>query len=148
MSAVKYCPLLQLFSMIKSEDGIKRRGDFFWSVGDSSFEKNTIGHIFTGQYYGLQLEGLLQCLFYVQDVCYFVYAMDRFTFHPIFLKSIFESSLILRIFMNTVVLFFLIVDSESTSSVKLFFKLIVHCDSLDRLIITTFQSLFYQNPSN
>jgi hypothetical protein len=50
---VKYCPLLQLFSMIKSEDGIKRRGDFFWSVGDFSFEKDTIGHIFTGQYYGL-----------------------------------------------------------------------------------------------
>ena len=55
MSAVKYCPLLQLFSMIKSEDGIKRRGDFFWSVVDFSFEKDTIGHIFTGQYYGLQL---------------------------------------------------------------------------------------------
>jgi hypothetical protein len=42
-----------LFSMIKSEDGIKRRGDFFWSVVDFSFEKDTIGHIFTGQYYGL-----------------------------------------------------------------------------------------------
>ena len=53
MSAVKYCSLLQLFSMIKSEDGIKRRGDFFWSVGDFSFEKDSIGHIFTGQYYGL-----------------------------------------------------------------------------------------------
>ena len=53
MSAVKYCPLLQLFSMIKFEDGIKCRGDFFWSVGDFSFEKDTIGHIFTGQYYGL-----------------------------------------------------------------------------------------------
>ena len=53
MSAVKYCPLLQLFSMIKSEDGIKRRGDFFWFVGDFSFEKYTIGHIFTRQYYGL-----------------------------------------------------------------------------------------------
>jgi len=39
--------------MIKSEDGIKSRGDFFWSVGDFSFEKDTIGHIFTGQYYGL-----------------------------------------------------------------------------------------------
>jgi hypothetical protein len=39
--------------MIKSEDGIKRRGDFFWSVVDFSFEKDTIGHIFTGQYYGL-----------------------------------------------------------------------------------------------
>jgi hypothetical protein len=25
-----------LFSMIKSEDRIKRRGDFFWSVGDFS----------------------------------------------------------------------------------------------------------------
>ena len=25
--------------MIKSEDGIKRRGDFFWSVWDFSFEK-------------------------------------------------------------------------------------------------------------
>ena len=37
--------------MIKSEDGIKRRGDFFWSVGDFSFEKDTIGHIFTGHYY-------------------------------------------------------------------------------------------------
>jgi hypothetical protein len=45
--------MLQLFSMIKSEDGIKRRGDFFWSVVDFSFEKDTIGHIFTGQYYGL-----------------------------------------------------------------------------------------------
>ena len=56
MSAVKYCPLLQLFSMIKSEDGIKRRGDFFWSVGDFSFEKDTIRHIFTGQYYGLQYQ--------------------------------------------------------------------------------------------
>jgi hypothetical protein len=40
--------------MIKSEDGIKRRGDFFWSVVDFSFEKDTIGRIFTGQYYGLQ----------------------------------------------------------------------------------------------
>ena len=40
--------------MIKSEDGIKRRGDFFWAVGDFSFEKDTIGHIFTGKYYGLQ----------------------------------------------------------------------------------------------
>ena len=48
--------MLQLFSMIKSEDGIKRRGDFFWSVVDFSFEKDTIGHIFTGQYYGLQYE--------------------------------------------------------------------------------------------
>ena len=28
--------------MIKSEDGIKHRGDFFWSVGDFSFEKDTI----------------------------------------------------------------------------------------------------------
>jgi len=56
MFAVKYCPLLQLFSMIKSEDGIKHRGDFFWSVGDFSFEKDTIGHIFTGQYYGLQYQ--------------------------------------------------------------------------------------------
>ena len=54
MSAVNYCPLLQLFSIIKSEDRIKRRGDFFWSVWDFSFEKDTIGHIFTGQYYGLQ----------------------------------------------------------------------------------------------
>ena len=44
-----------LFIMIKSEDGIKRRGDFFWTVGDFSFEKDTIGHIFTGQYYGLHL---------------------------------------------------------------------------------------------
>jgi len=52
---VKYSPLLQLFSMIKSEDGINRRGDFFWSVGDFSFEKDTTGHISTGQYYGLQL---------------------------------------------------------------------------------------------
>jgi hypothetical protein len=33
--------------MIKSEDGIKCRGDFFWSVGDFSFEKDTIGHNFT-----------------------------------------------------------------------------------------------------
>ena len=48
--------MLQLFSMIKSEDGIKRRGDFFWSVVDFSFENDTIGHIFTGQYYGLQLD--------------------------------------------------------------------------------------------
>ena len=46
--------MLQLFSMIKSEDGLKRRGDFFWSVVDFSFEKDTIGHIFTGQQYGLQ----------------------------------------------------------------------------------------------
>ena len=45
--------MLQLFCMIKSEDGIKCRGDFFWSVVDFSFEKDTIGHIFTGQYYGL-----------------------------------------------------------------------------------------------
>jgi hypothetical protein len=37
--------------MIKSEDEIKHRGDFFWSVEDFSFEKDTIGHIFTGQYY-------------------------------------------------------------------------------------------------
>jgi hypothetical protein len=41
--------------MIKSEDGIKRRCDFFWSVVDFSFEKDTIGHIFTGQYYGLHM---------------------------------------------------------------------------------------------
>ena len=40
--------------MIESEDGKKRRGDFFWSVGDFSFENDTIGHIFTRQYYGLQ----------------------------------------------------------------------------------------------
>jgi hypothetical protein len=33
--------------MIKSKDGIKRRGDFFWSVMDFSFEKDTIGHMFT-----------------------------------------------------------------------------------------------------
>jgi len=46
--------MLQLFSMIKSEDGINRRGDLFWSVVDFSFEKDAIGHIFTGQYYGLQ----------------------------------------------------------------------------------------------
>jgi hypothetical protein len=39
---------LQLFAMIKSEDGIKRRGDFFWSVVNFSFEKDTIEHIFTG----------------------------------------------------------------------------------------------------
>jgi hypothetical protein len=26
--------------MIKSEDGIKRRGDFVWSVVDFSFEKD------------------------------------------------------------------------------------------------------------
>ena len=31
--------------MIKSEGGIKRRGDLFWSVGNISFEKDTIGHI-------------------------------------------------------------------------------------------------------
>ena len=42
--------------MIKTEDGIKHRGDFFWAVWDFSFEKDTIGHIFTGQYNGLQLE--------------------------------------------------------------------------------------------
>ena len=47
--------MLQLCSMIKPEDGIQRRADFFWSVVDFSFEKDTIGHIFTGQYYGLQL---------------------------------------------------------------------------------------------
>ena len=29
---IKYCPLLQLFPMIKSEDGIKCRSDFFWSA--------------------------------------------------------------------------------------------------------------------
>jgi hypothetical protein len=34
--------------MIKSEDGIKCRGDLFWSVVDCSFEKDTIGHTFTG----------------------------------------------------------------------------------------------------
>ena len=45
--------------MIKSEDGIKRRVDFFWSVGDFSFGKDTIGHIFTGQYYGLHKNVLL-----------------------------------------------------------------------------------------
>ena len=55
MSGVKYCPLLQLFSMTKCEVGIKRGGDFFWSVGNFSFEKDTIGYIFTGQYYGLQV---------------------------------------------------------------------------------------------
>ena len=41
--------------MIKSEDEIKRRGDFVWSVVNFSFEKDTIGHIFTGQYYGLEI---------------------------------------------------------------------------------------------
>ena len=46
--------MLQLFYMIKSEDGIKRRCDFFWFVVDFSFEKYPIGHIFTWQYYGLQ----------------------------------------------------------------------------------------------
>jgi hypothetical protein len=45
--------------MIKSEDGIKRRGDFFWSVGDFSFEKDTIGHNFTGHYYVLHIRWLL-----------------------------------------------------------------------------------------
>jgi hypothetical protein len=38
-----------MFSMIKSEGGIKRTGDFFWSVVNFSFEKDIIGHIFTGQ---------------------------------------------------------------------------------------------------
>ena len=60
MSAVKYCPLLQLFSMIKSEDGIKRRGDFFWSVGDFSFEKDTIRHIFTHKLVFLDLFDFLK----------------------------------------------------------------------------------------
>jgi len=79
VSAVKYCPLLQLFSMIKSEDGIQHRGDFFWSVGDFSFEKDTIGHIFTGQYYGLHLlllhsfcahyEKLIQKKFVYDNLC-------------------------------------------------------------------------------
>ena len=62
--------------MIKSEDGIKRRGDFFWSVVDFSFEKDTIGHIFTGQYYGLHmlLIFLLFCfvfLFFFSLFCVF-----------------------------------------------------------------------------
>jgi hypothetical protein len=46
--------------MIKSEGGIKRTGDFFWSVVNFSFEKDIIGHIFTGQYYGLHMQGLLK----------------------------------------------------------------------------------------
>ena len=45
--------------MIKSEDIIKRRGDFFWFVVDFLFEKDTIGHIFTEQYYGLQYDTIL-----------------------------------------------------------------------------------------
>jgi hypothetical protein len=45
-----------LIGNIKSEDGIKCRGDFFWSVVDFSFEKDTIEHIFTGQYYGLHIQ--------------------------------------------------------------------------------------------
>jgi hypothetical protein len=36
--------------MIKYKDGVKRRGDFFWSVVDFTFEKDTIGNIFSGQY--------------------------------------------------------------------------------------------------
>jgi hypothetical protein len=52
--------MLQLFSMIKSEGGIKRTGYFFWSVVNFSFEKDIIGHIFTGQYYGLHMQGLLK----------------------------------------------------------------------------------------
>lgn len=50
---MKYCPLLQLFSMINTEDGVKRRGDSFWSFEDFSFAKDTIEHIFTGQYDGI-----------------------------------------------------------------------------------------------
>jgi hypothetical protein len=46
--------------MIKSEGGIKRTGDFFWSVVNFSFEKDIIGHIFTGQYYGLHMQVLLK----------------------------------------------------------------------------------------
>jgi hypothetical protein len=46
--------------MIKSEGGLKRTGDFFWSVVNFSFEKDIIGHIFTGQYYGLHMQGLLK----------------------------------------------------------------------------------------
>jgi hypothetical protein len=52
--------MLQLFSMIKAKDGIKYRGELFWSVVDCSFEKDTIGHIFTGQYYGLQINAQSQ----------------------------------------------------------------------------------------
>ena len=52
--------MFPLFSMIKSKDGIKCRGDLFWSVVDCSFEKDTIGHIFTGQYYGLQIHAQSQ----------------------------------------------------------------------------------------
>ena len=33
----------------------RNKGDFFWSVGDFSFEKYTIRHIFTRQYNGLHL---------------------------------------------------------------------------------------------
>ena len=55
--------MLQFFSMIKSEDGIKHRGDFFWSIVDFSFEKDTIGHIFTGQYYGLHMHNAIYACF-------------------------------------------------------------------------------------
>ena len=68
--------MLQLFSMIKSEDGIKRRGDFFWSVVDFSFEKDTIGHIFTGQYYGLHNHSVLCWLLYIISIDYYSEVSD------------------------------------------------------------------------
>ena len=38
--------------------GCKMSKYVFWSVVDFSFEKDTIGHIFTGQYYGLHTHNI------------------------------------------------------------------------------------------
>ncbi len=38
--------------------GCKMNKYVFWSVVDFSFEKDTIGHIFTGQYYGLHTHNI------------------------------------------------------------------------------------------
>jgi len=70
-----------VFYDIKAEDGIKRRGDFFRSVGDFSFEKDTIGHIFTGQYYGLHLYQAIKVTGHVH-----VYVYIDFVSVTIFLK--------------------------------------------------------------
>ena len=86
---------VQLFSMIKSEDGIKRRGDFFWSVVDFSFEKDTIGHIFTGQYYGLQLHH-----YSIYYLSYIMYSMCMCLIYKIYSRHNI-AELLLKLALNT-----------------------------------------------
>ena len=54
--------MLQLFSMIKSKDGIKCRGDFFWSVVDFSFEKQDNILAYTSTVYCIYSTFVLYCI--------------------------------------------------------------------------------------